>query len=184
MKQCPKCLTPYTDDSLNFCLEDGAPLESGRAGEYGSLANTLKMSSEQQPHFPTETGPTTALLSLEIDSNIASLRKYHALAHRRGEGFSKSPIGHALAMDGFRYIDLPTLKREVWTSVLKNPSTRDLTPDELKHVYRFYEKLEQLEALQKSIKPSQREMDRERRIESLLSELIRAGNPLSPSTQR
>ena len=26
MKQCPKCGTNYTDDSLRFCLSDGAPL--------------------------------------------------------------------------------------------------------------------------------------------------------------
>lgn len=28
MKQCPKCRTTYTDESLRFCLADGTPLES------------------------------------------------------------------------------------------------------------------------------------------------------------
>jgi hypothetical protein len=28
MKRCPKCSSTYTDDSLNFCLTDGAPLSS------------------------------------------------------------------------------------------------------------------------------------------------------------
>lgn len=30
MKQCPRCKTTYTDDSLRFCLADGAPLDAVR----------------------------------------------------------------------------------------------------------------------------------------------------------
>jgi hypothetical protein len=49
MKRCPTCQRSYTDDTLNFCLEDGAPLKSvSRA----SLDETLTLDANEPP--PTE----------------------------------------------------------------------------------------------------------------------------------
>src|SRR5262245_43432154 len=31
MKRCPECRRDYTDETLNFCLDDGAPLLDGPA---------------------------------------------------------------------------------------------------------------------------------------------------------
>ena len=40
MKQCPTCKTTYTDDSLSFCLEDGAPLDTA-ADEQPTVVRNL-----------------------------------------------------------------------------------------------------------------------------------------------
>ncbi len=41
MKRCPVCQNTYADDSLRFCLQDGAPLESTRAGASSDEFKTL-----------------------------------------------------------------------------------------------------------------------------------------------
>jgi hypothetical protein len=49
MKRCPTCQRSYTDDTLNFCLEDGAPLKSVSVA---SLDETLALDPNEPP--PTE----------------------------------------------------------------------------------------------------------------------------------
>jgi hypothetical protein len=49
MKRCPTCQRSYTDDTLNFCLEDGAPLKSV---SMASLDETLTLDANEPP--PTE----------------------------------------------------------------------------------------------------------------------------------
>lgn len=56
MKQCPKCGTTYTDDSLQFCLTDGASLVSS-----SSAAETVEMSFGNEPmrvNIPQNSAPT------------------------------------------------------------------------------------------------------------------------------
>lgn len=56
MKQCPKCGTTYTDDSLQFCLTDGANLTST-----SSAAETVQMSFGNEPmrvNIPQNSAPT------------------------------------------------------------------------------------------------------------------------------
>ena len=56
MKQCPNCKTNYTDDSLQYCLSDGASLQA--------LANdekTVQMSFANEPmrvNIPSDSAPT------------------------------------------------------------------------------------------------------------------------------
>lgn len=49
MKRCPTCQRSYTDDTLNFCLEDGVPLERVSSA---SLDETLTLDAGEPP--PTE----------------------------------------------------------------------------------------------------------------------------------
>ena len=56
MKQCPQCGTTYTDDSLQFCLTDGANLISN-----SSAAETVQMSFGNEPmrvNIPQNSAPT------------------------------------------------------------------------------------------------------------------------------
>ncbi|MBK9155259.1 MAG: hypothetical protein IPM25_13750 [Chloracidobacterium sp.] len=57
MKSCPKCLYQYSDDSLNFCLEDGTPLAAYMVGE----APTVSRSGREAETFVRpghgQTGP-------------------------------------------------------------------------------------------------------------------------------
>lgn len=52
MKRCPTCRRIYTDETLNFCLEDGAALESASSS---SLNETLTLDANEPP--PTEILP-------------------------------------------------------------------------------------------------------------------------------
>lgn len=59
MKQCPVCQTSYTDDSLQFCLQDGAKLLFGDADE----ERTISMSAKRPPlriDFPQNAAPINA----------------------------------------------------------------------------------------------------------------------------
>ncbi len=54
MKICPRCQKTYTDDNLNFCLEDGAVLTQSDAS---AMPETVVLSQPQmtQPHQPAVT---------------------------------------------------------------------------------------------------------------------------------
>jgi hypothetical protein len=52
MKRCPTCQRIYADDTLNFCLEDGAPLINERVA---TLDETLTLDASEPP--PTEILP-------------------------------------------------------------------------------------------------------------------------------
>jgi TolB-like protein len=49
MKRCPQCNRTYNDETLNFCLEDGASLVSGAATE----GSTVVLSPDQLSNAPT-----------------------------------------------------------------------------------------------------------------------------------
>lgn len=57
MKSCPTCRRIYTDNTLNFCLEDGAPLESVSKA---SLEETLTLDANEPPTeiLPAGLAPT------------------------------------------------------------------------------------------------------------------------------
>jgi len=56
MKICPRCQKTYTDDNLNFCLEDGTVLTTASAA---SMPDTLLMSEPRptQPQQPMQSQP-------------------------------------------------------------------------------------------------------------------------------
>src|SRR4051812_6062653 len=51
MKRCPECRRSYADETLNYCLDDGAALVDGPASLEG--AETEILSSSSLPHDQT-----------------------------------------------------------------------------------------------------------------------------------
>src|SRR5262249_45954807 len=49
MKECPKCSRVYADDSLRFCLDDGASLRSA-----GEMPPTIKINAQPTTPFKAE----------------------------------------------------------------------------------------------------------------------------------
>ena len=74
MKQCPNCKTNYTDDSLQFCLSDGASLLPVSNDE-----KTVRMSfSGNQPmrvNIPSDSAPTVFSQSPQVVSQNESSKK-------------------------------------------------------------------------------------------------------------
>ncbi|HEX8776411.1 MAG TPA: hypothetical protein VF735_22770 [Pyrinomonadaceae bacterium] len=64
MKRCPTCQSIYTDDSLRFCLQDGAPLQGVSSGSGGGASafdaeKTLRIESAERRDEP----PPTEIIS-------------------------------------------------------------------------------------------------------------------------
>ncbi|MGH9949420.1 MAG: hypothetical protein ACRD6X_19785, partial [Pyrinomonadaceae bacterium] len=57
MKQCPKCITTYADDTLNFCLEDGEWLKEVSANDEPATGR------QEMGDASLENEPQTAILS-------------------------------------------------------------------------------------------------------------------------
>jgi hypothetical protein len=49
MKRCPECSRNYADQTLSFCLQDGAPLVSGEAIDEPATAILAGQSAERPP---------------------------------------------------------------------------------------------------------------------------------------
>ncbi len=63
MKQCPTCQSQYTDDTLQFCLQDGSPLRSapdvpGKTLDYGEQETVVAGRESNQINAPHVTNPT------------------------------------------------------------------------------------------------------------------------------
>jgi hypothetical protein len=56
MKQCPTCHSQYTDDTLQFCLQDGTPLQSAAAS--GEQETVVSGRPSSQINTPAATNPT------------------------------------------------------------------------------------------------------------------------------
>ncbi len=70
MKQCPKCKTTYTDDSLQYCLSDGANLLALSNDE-----KTVQMSFANQPmrvNIPSDSVPTVFAPPQSVVQNQSS----------------------------------------------------------------------------------------------------------------
>lgn len=65
MKQCPKCSTTYTDDSLSYCLSDGASLTSAKEDEQ-TVVRRIK-NDGVRVEVP---GPTPTMVSQPASSTI------------------------------------------------------------------------------------------------------------------
>jgi hypothetical protein len=66
MKSCPTCQRSYTDDTLNFCLEDGAPL---RTVADARMDETLVLD-------PNEPPPTEILLDPQLGPTVRAQKPY------------------------------------------------------------------------------------------------------------
>ena len=64
MKQCPSCQSQYTDDTLQFCLQDGTPLRSASTSQmptvaYGEQETVISNRQSNQINTPRDTQPTS-----------------------------------------------------------------------------------------------------------------------------
>ena len=57
MKRCPECRRDYTDETLNFCLDDGARLLDGPASGDEPATEILRDFGRSQTRFPSEAQP-------------------------------------------------------------------------------------------------------------------------------
>ncbi len=85
-----------------------------------------------------------------------------------------------MVLDGFRYNDLPTLKHNVWLSLLPSLPTSDLSEEELRKVHTFYGQLDELDSIKERTTAMKRKMDNERELEQRIAALIQSRNPLAP----
>ena len=63
MKQCPSCQSQYTDDTLQFCLQDGTPLRSSSISQmptvsFGEQETVFSNRKSNQANAPRDTQPT------------------------------------------------------------------------------------------------------------------------------
>ncbi|MBK8304301.1 MAG: hypothetical protein IPK98_13175 [Chloracidobacterium sp.] len=57
MKICPRCQKTYSDDNLNFCLEDGSVLTQAAAEPPPTMINQA-MPTQQQQTMPSQPSST------------------------------------------------------------------------------------------------------------------------------
>ena len=96
MKQCPTCKTTYTDESLNFCLEDGAWLADGPQpdepatavlSEPGAVVTGFPASESQtrpQIHTTDRTAIFPGIAEAEPQQNLGDLSERESLSANRG----------------------------------------------------------------------------------------------------
>jgi len=84
-----------------------------------------------------------------------------------------------MVLDGFRYNDLPKLKRDVWSALMPSLPTSDLAAEELRQVHAFYGQLDELDTIKGRTSATERKMDNEREMEKLVAALIQTGNLLA-----
>lgn len=82
MKQCPNCKTVYTDDSLRFCLTDGASLISAAGGD----AETVQMSSEKAAPLRINVPPDSAPTVFTAPPNVQNFPTAHNQPVKKGFG--------------------------------------------------------------------------------------------------
>lgn len=58
MKQCPSCKNTYTDDSLQFCLEDGTPLVSTANDALPTVQMSFERNAPVRVSIPNDSAPT------------------------------------------------------------------------------------------------------------------------------
>jgi hypothetical protein len=106
MKRCPTCNRSYPDDSLNFCLDDGSPLQASYDPE-ATLVMSQPKEVVAEPHIKkTGTAPKyviVVLLALLLGGGIVSLLRsgtdsspkrqpVSQDAQNNGDSPSKSPV--------------------------------------------------------------------------------------------
>lgn len=93
MKQCPTCGSSYTDDTLLFCLQDGATLQSPQdATNPLSMVATLRGDSQSEPTTTNSQDPQSikayAAPTVELPASSVQTALY-------GDARATSPVGNA-----------------------------------------------------------------------------------------
>ena len=110
MKQCPNCKTNYTDDSLQYCLSDGASLLSSPDNE-----KTVRMSfggnEPMRVNIPSDSAPTVfAPQQQPVVQNQSSKKGFGLLL---GGGFALLLLLIAAGIGAFIFLRQPANKNTV-----------------------------------------------------------------------
>jgi hypothetical protein len=170
MKRCPKCQNTYTDDSLNYCLQDGTPLVP-ETSRFDDQAVTLKIPANSISDSDRATIITA--LSREIDTNLDLLNSAWIPVEQAVKGFPKSHLiaSNVLKVDAIRKLQLPTWKKDKWQALMPQV-IRLLASDVFEKVDRFYSRLDRLTD-KRSDKMWVTEAD------LIFTDLLAEGNPLN-----
>lgn len=105
MKQCPSCKTTYTDDSLQYCLSDGAHLQALASDE-----KTVQMSFANEPmrvNIPPDSVPTVFAPPQSVVQNQSSKKGLGLLL---GGGFALLLLLIAAGVGAFIFLRQPDNK--------------------------------------------------------------------------
>jgi Bacterial SH3 domain len=106
MKQCPRCKTTYTDDSLQYCLSDGANLLSLSGDE-----KTVQMSFANEPmrvNIPPDSVPT--VFAPQQQPVVQNQSSKQGLGLLLGGGFALLLLLIAAGIGGFIFLRQPDNK--------------------------------------------------------------------------
>jgi hypothetical protein len=122
------------------------------------------------------------MICVEIEENLARLKEFRSNTENAST-FSDSPLSEVQKNDALRLNVLPTLGHSIWRSLTTSIPTA-LNPDEIRSVYRFHGRLDELAVLKNhdNAAPSEHAAA----IKEALTRLIDDGNPLKapPRTGR
>ncbi len=66
MKRCSKCLHTYTDETLNFCRDDGTPLVNVLFASSEPVTSSLQSADLPTENFKSQTSLQTAMPSIAV----------------------------------------------------------------------------------------------------------------------
>lgn len=144
MKQCPLCKNTYTDDSLQFCLEDGETLyyftNEQPTQEFSNINNQPTQAFPQKTtpiHIPigNDSSPQTLISSSSIPSNepVGKPSSGSKLIIGLIVGFILLAMLGVIAIAGyFVWITQPSNPPQNTTPVLDNSQVKLPTADEIK----------------------------------------------------
>ena len=122
------------------------------------------------------------MICVEIEENLARLNEFRSNTENAST-FSKSPLSEVQKNDALRLNALSTLGHSVWRSLTTSIPTA-LNPNQIRSVYRFHARLDELAVLKErhNAAPSEHAAA----IKEALTRLIEDGNPLKapPKTGR
>lgn len=96
MKHCPTCGSSYTDDTLVFCLQDGATLQSaGAASDPLSLVATLRGDSQEYDEETQDTKvsstPTAKIPASALPTAVYQVPRSTADGATRADSYAQQP---------------------------------------------------------------------------------------------
>ncbi len=174
MKRCPKCDNIYTDDSLNFCLQDGERLIAGVHQRFDPNAETLKLSTAGSQ---SKTSGLRTMISIEIDENLTKVKGFAEAVSRR-VNLTGSPIALAQRTSALQSEPLPSFDRRSWERTPTPDLAEALSPTEIERVHHFYSRLDELARLRNEKNKYSKRSEWRKAFEPILQALLERGNPL------
>jgi hypothetical protein len=176
IKRCPKCARPYSDDTLNFCLDDGTPLVMDLVTHYDPQAETLSMPAPVK----AEESKVRTILKIELEDNLDRLRDFIKEANSRVNFPKTSNMSLIQRSDGLRSTPLPEFSRQRWEATATSNLIEALDNEEIKQVNGFYKELDRIIRLKREMLKDNKcsNSDWRKEFEAALNNILEKGNPL------